>query len=132
MPPTNHADSNIGRGRRASSRQITTGSSGRDPVEIADGLAAAFGRVAVFISANGLQIAGRPQAIANFWDERGYGFDAGIPVNGAPARGAGPESPVRMGETYGGRVVRAVHIGPYSGMEATYRKVDVFFCSPMG
>jgi len=104
----------------------STGSSGREPGEIADGLAAAFGRVAVFVSTNGLQIAGAPQAIANFWDERGYGFDAGIPVNGAPARGAGPESPVRMGETYGGRVVRAVHIGPYTGMEATYRKIDAF------
>jgi effector-binding domain-containing protein len=103
-----------------------TGSSGSDPNEVAAALGAAYGRVAMFISANGLQIDGQPIAIANYWDERGYGFDAGIPVSGAPERGAGPDSPVRMGETYGGRVVRAVHVGPYSGLEETYGVVEAY------
>jgi effector-binding domain-containing protein len=103
-----------------------TGSSGRDADEIGAALGAAYGRVAMFITANGLQIDGQPIAIANYWDERGYGFDAGIPVSGTPARGAGPDSPVRMGETYGGRVVRAVHVGPYTGIQATYAIVEAF------
>ena len=103
-----------------------TGSSGRDAADIGAALGAAYGRVAMFISANGLQIDGQPIAISNYWDERGYGFDAGIPVSGAPARGAGPDSPVRMGETYGGRVVRAVHVGPYTGLEETYALIDAF------
>jgi AraC family transcriptional regulator len=33
---------------------------------------------------------------------------------------------VRMGETYGGRVVRAVHVGPYSDLGKTYEIVDAF------
>jgi effector-binding domain-containing protein len=103
-----------------------TGSSGSDATEIGAALGAAYGRVAMFISANGLQIDGQPIAITNYWDERGYGFDAGIPVSGTPARGAGPDSPVRMGETYGGRVVRAVHVGPYTGLEETYGIVEAF------
>jgi effector-binding domain-containing protein len=103
-----------------------TGSSGRDADEISTALGAAYGRVAMFITANQLQIDGQPIAIANFWDDRGYGFDAGIPVSGTPARGAGPESPVRMGETYGGRVVRAVHVGPYVGLVETYSIVEAF------
>jgi len=103
-----------------------SGSSGRDADEVGTALGAAYGRVAMFITANQLQIDGQPIAIANFWDDRGYGFDAGIPVSGTPARGAGPESPVRMGETYGGRVVRAVHIGPYIGLVETYRIVEAF------
>jgi len=103
-----------------------TGSSGSDPDEIGAALEAAYGRVAMFISSNGLQMDGQPIAINNFWDERGFGFDAGIPVSGAPSRGAGPESPVRMGETYGGRVVRAVHVGPYTGLEETYAIIDAF------
>ena len=103
-----------------------TGSSGRDADEIGAALGAAYGRVAMFISANGLQIDGQPIAITNYWDERGYGFDAGIPVSGTPARGAGPDSPVRMGETYGGRVVRAVHVGPYTTLEETYGIVEAF------
>jgi effector-binding domain-containing protein len=103
-----------------------TGSSGTEPSEISAALGAAYGRVAMFITANELQIDGHPIAIDNYWDERGYGFDAGIPVSNRPARGAGPDSPVRMGETYGGRVVRAVHVGPYVDLRLTYEIVGAF------
>lgn len=103
-----------------------TGSSGSGTEDIGAALGAAYGRVAMFISANRLQMNGPPIAIRNYWDERGYGFDAGIPVSGTPARGAGPDSPVRMGETYGGRVVRAVHVGPYSEHPETYAIIDAF------
>lgn len=103
-----------------------TGDSSREPADIGAALGAAYGRVAVFVAANGLQIDGQPIAINNYWDDRGYGFDAGLPVSGTPTRGAGPGSAVRMGETYGGRVVRAVHVGPYTGLEDTYRKAEAF------
>jgi effector-binding domain-containing protein len=104
----------------------TTGSSSTDPTEIGAALGAAYGQVAVFVTSNGLQLAGPPIAIVNYWDERGYGFDGGIPVSGSLSRGAGPDSPVRMGETYGGRVVRAIHVGPYTGLPETYEKVEAF------
>jgi len=103
-----------------------TGSSGREPADIAAALGAAYGRVAVFVTANGLRLDGHPIAINNYWDDRGYGFDAGIPVGGTPARGTGPDSAVRMGETYGGRVVRAVNVGPYTNLQTTYEKVVAF------
>jgi effector-binding domain-containing protein len=89
-------------------------------------LAAAYGQVLAFVSTNELQLAGQPLAITNYWDDRGFGFDAGIPVDGTPTRGTGPESTVRMGETYGGRVIRAIHVGPYTGLEGTYEKVEAF------
>ncbi len=103
-----------------------TGSSGAGQEEISAAFAAAYGRVVAFVTANGLQLAGPPIAITNFWDERGYGFDAGLPVSGTPNRGVGPDSPIRLGETYGGRVVRAVHVGPYADLETTYAKVEAF------
>jgi effector-binding domain-containing protein len=103
-----------------------TGNSGSDPTEISAALAAAYGRVAAFVATNGLQIAGPPLAITNYRDDRGWGFDAGIPVSGTPARGAGPDSPVQMGETYGGRVVRAVHLGASTGLQASYDKIEAF------
>lgn len=103
-----------------------TGSAGNDPTEISAALAAAYGQVLSYVSTNGLQLAGQPLAITNYWDDRGFGFDAGIPVSGTPGRGAGPGSQVRMGETYGGRVVRAVHVGPYTELESTYRIVEAF------
>ena len=104
----------------------TTGSSGREPGDIAAALGAAYGRVAVFVAANDLQLDGQPIAISNYWDDRGFGFDAGIPVSGTPIRGAGPDSPVRMGETYGGSVVRAVNVGPYTGLEDTHERIYAF------
>ena len=106
-----------------------TGSSSKDPGDIEVALSDAFGKVALFISRNGLQIAGPPLTIANYWDDRGYGFDAGMPVSGSLSRGVGPESPVRMGESYGGRVVRAVHVGPYTEMATTYTKIDAFIAA---
>jgi effector-binding domain-containing protein len=103
-----------------------TGSSGLDPTEISAALAATYGRVLGFVSTNGLQLAGQPLAITNYRDDRGWGFDAGIPVSGTPTRGAGPDSMVRMGEAYGGRVVRAVHVGPYTELASTYAKMEAF------
>lgn len=103
-----------------------TGNSSADPTEISAALAATYGQVLGFVSTNGLQLAGQPFAITNYWDDRGWGFDAGVPVSGTPTRGAGPDSMVRMGETYGGRVVRAVHVGPYTDLASTYAKVEAF------
>ena len=127
MPKIDWSDIEIGI-REIPSKTIaySSGTSGPDSADISAALAASYGRVAIFVSANGLRLAGQPLAITNYWDERGFGFDAGIPVTGAPARGVGPDSPVRMGETYGGRVVRAVHIGPYTGLRKTHEKIQAF------
>ena len=103
-----------------------TSSAGPDATEIAAALAAAYGQVVGFVTTNGLQLAGQPIAITNFRDDRGWGFDAGLPVSGSLSRGVGPDSQVRMGETYGGRVVRAVHVGAYAGLQQTYDKVAAF------
>ena len=103
-----------------------SGSAAGDAAAIASALAEAYGRVVGFVTSNGLQLAGQPIAITNYRDERGWSFDAGLPVSGSPARGVGPDSPVRLGESYGGRVVRAVHVGPYSGLATTYDKVEAF------
>jgi effector-binding domain-containing protein len=127
LPKVDWSDIDIGTTEVSSTTiAYTTGDSSREPADIAAALGAAYGRVAMFVSANGLQIDGQPIAINNYWDDRGYGFDAGLPVSGTPTRGAGPGSAVRMGETYGGHVVRAVHVGPYTGLEDTYRKVEAF------
>jgi effector-binding domain-containing protein len=130
LPDTDWSDIEIGL-ETVPSRTIAyiTGSVPREPAVIADALAEAYGRVAVFVTANGLQLAGSPMAVTNYRDERGYGFDAAIPVDGSPSRGAGPESLVRMGESYGGRVVRAVHAGPYAQLPTTYAKVEAFIAA---
>jgi effector-binding domain-containing protein len=108
---------------------FATGSAGLDADELAEALAAAYGRVAVFATANGLTLSGQPMAVFNYRDDRGFSFDAAIPVDGALSRGVGSESPVRMGESYGGRVVRAVHVGAYGELPLTYDKAKAFIAA---
>jgi effector-binding domain-containing protein len=103
-----------------------TGSAEGTTEDIANALAGAYGRVVAFVATNGLQLTGQPVAITNYRDERGWGFDAGLPVSSPLERGVGTDSAVRMGETYGGPVVKAVHVGPYEGLQQTSNQVEAF------
>ncbi len=130
MPDVDWSDLEIGLTTVPSqTTAYATSSSGPELDEFAEALAAAYGRVAVFATSNGLELAGQPLAVFNYRDDRGFSFDAAIPVEGTLSRGVGPESTVRMGETYGGRVVRAVHVGPYAALAGTYGKVEAFIAA---
>jgi effector-binding domain-containing protein len=103
----------------------TSSTSAVDVQSIGRALAAAFGKVSVFLGEHDLAMAGQPLAITSSRGRRRWVFDAGIPiVGGGPAERAGGE--VRIGSTWGGKVVRAVHTGPYAGLGETYDKVDAF------
>lgn len=127
LPKVDWSDIEIGLGEvRSATIAYAPGTCDASETAIAGALATAFGQVVRFVAANELQLAGHPLAITNYSDERGWSFEAGLPVAGQPARGVGAESTVRMGETYGGRVVRAVHIGPYRRLQETYAKAEAF------
>lgn len=105
-----------------------TGTSSQDTEEIGAALGAAYGQVGVFLAEHGLEQAGAPIAIANHYDkERGYGFDAAIPVNGTPEEEAmAEEGTVKVGQTYGGKVVKTTHKGPYTELVATYEQIEAY------
>ncbi len=127
LPKVDWSDIEIGLGEvRSATIAYAPGTADASETAIAGALATAFGQVVSFVAANELQLAGHPLAITNYSDERGWSFEAGLPVAGQPARGVGAESTVRMGETYGGRVVRAVHVGPYRRLPETYDKAEAF------
>jgi effector-binding domain-containing protein len=104
------------------------GTTSLDPNAIAQALADAYGKIGDFMQANGLEQSDAKVAITRFYDESGWGFEAAIPFKGTDeakakakaANGAG----VKVARSYAGKVVRATHLGPYTGLPDTYRQLE--------
>ncbi len=103
-----------------------SGTSSQDSAAIGAAFAAAYGQVMAFLGEHGLAPAGQPISINKSWDEAGYAFDAGIPIASAPEAEVPEDSPVQIGETYGGTVLKVVHTGAYDGLPATYDKIEAY------
>ncbi len=105
------------------------GQSRPDPDAMSDALGAAYFRILRFIDSNGLSSAGAPLAITHDYDGANLRFEAAIPVTGVtedtPLDGAG----VKIGQSYGGAVVRVPHIGSYKELGATQRKIAAYLAA---
>ena len=103
-----------------------SGSSSQQADEVAAALAEAFGEVYGFMEAQGIELAGQPMAITRGWDERGYLFDAALPVDRLPEQ---TEGRIRAGQSPGGRAVRIVHTGPYGEMLGSYERLSSYMAA---
>jgi effector-binding domain-containing protein len=104
-----------------------SGTSAPDPDAIAAALDRAYATLTAFLEANELRATGEPLAINEFFDESGWGFEAAIPFSGSPAardKAAARDGPVRIGQTYAGRVLRGVYVGPRSTLADAYRQLE--------
>lgn len=101
----------------------------QDPDEIGKALGAAYSQVGRFMKRHRLQPTGPPIAITTAWDASGYSFQAGMTIAAAPEKPIRPGSPVLIGETYGGSVLKAVHTGPYTGLHATYEQILAYMAA---
>jgi len=103
------------------------GTSSLDPDAISKALGAAYTQIGQFIQANGLTQKGAPLAINRFYDESGWGFEAGIPVEGVTDKSrsaASAGSLVKLGHTYAGHALKGVHIGDHSTLPDAYRALE--------
>lgn len=97
-----------------------------DPAAIGKALGEAYGKVLAVMGPLGLEEDGAPLAITRAFDPKGdWVFDAAIPVKAAPTM-APTNDEVKAGATPAGRVVKAVHIGPYADMQKTYASIMAF------
>ena len=96
-----------------------------DVAVVAPILAAAYAEITRFIAANDLDPAGPPVAVNLEW-RTGYTFDAGIPVAGVSDAALSSDGDIRLTTTPGGRVVKAVHVGPRGEVGATFGKIKAF------
>jgi len=93
----------------------------QQPEAIAAALADAYAEVAGFMADSDIEFLGMPMAIARYWDEEGYGFDAAIPArlpDGVELTGN-----VQVGRSPSGSAARAVHYGAYEGLTPSYEKL---------
>ncbi len=100
--------------------------SSTDTKEIGAAIGAAYAKVGAFMKANGLKQAGAPITINTRYDDKGYGFDAGVPIDKSPAKEVPESSAVKVKSTYAGKALKVVMKGPYDGMPATYDKLKSF------
>ena len=95
----------------------------KDVAGIAKVLGESYAEISKFITARKLEVAGAPVAITTRVEDTGYAIDAGIPVKVAPADPVPAGSRVQVTPSYGGRVAKVVHRGPYAGLGATHDKL---------
>jgi effector-binding domain-containing protein len=100
--------------------------SSQDSRDISARIATSYARIGGFMGANGLKQAGPARIINTMWDQKGYLFDAAIPVDREPAQAVPDNSPVKVKKTYAGRALKVVLKGPYSGMPAIYEKLMAY------
>lgn len=100
-----------------------TASSTKDTQAISQAYGVAYEQIGKVIEAQGLEQTGAPIGIDSYWDERGYGFDAAIPVDRTDVE---VQAPVQAGTTYAGRAIRLRHVGSYDGLSASTEKAQAY------
>jgi effector-binding domain-containing protein/uncharacterized protein YndB with AHSA1/START domain len=96
---------------------------------IATTMSQSYFRILSFIKSAGLQVAGAPLSISRAYDGAELRFDVAIPVTGNLAAVSADESGVLIGKTYGGPVLRAIHVGPYNRLTATHAKIAAYIAA---
>lgn len=91
--------------------------------DLAQGLANAFREISAFMSEQGLEMAAQPMAITRAWDERGFRFEAAIPIDRNDVKTSGR---VTLGRSPSGQAVRVVHRGPYETMPVSYERLAAY------
>lgn len=96
-----------------------SGTTTTDVAAITTAFSVAYSKVLAYMEARGVQRSGPNLAIARKWDEQNkvFEYDAGIPAADAKA---GDPGEVKVGTTYAGRALRAVHKGSYTQMAPVY------------
>jgi len=90
---------------------------------IAKKLGDAYGEMMALIGIAKLETNGSPFAVTNKFSlkEMFYSFDAAIPVK--DTKGIIPDGRIKIGKSYEGKVVKAVHIGSYESSAVDYNKI---------
>lgn len=90
-------------------------------------LGAAYSQLTTHLAANSLATSLPPIAITHEYNEESqmWIFDAALIVDGTPVAGA-PDSGIQAGNTYGGLVLRATHVGPYATSQGAYASLIAY------
>lgn len=130
MPKADFADLQV-ETTEATSQLVayTSASTPRDDAAVAAALGKGYGTIGGFLRANRLSMASAPISIATKRSAAGYEFEPAIVIDRAPERTIAAESPVQVKQTYGGKVLKVTHTGPYGRLTDTYDKVTAYLAA---
>ncbi|MDJ0698410.1 MAG: SRPBCC family protein [Woeseiaceae bacterium] len=100
-----------------------------EPAAMSEALGDAYFEVLGFIDEHGLTEAGAPLSILRGFVGSSMNFDAAIPVRGLDPATPRDGSPVRIGRTYAGPVIRVKHVGSYRTLGETQRKIASYLAA---
>jgi effector-binding domain-containing protein len=98
-------------------------SSAAAPNAIANAYMDGFAKIAKFMAKRKLHQKGAPLGIDGAATPAGYSFDAGIPVDRGDVASA---DDVRVTQSYAGKALKTIHIGPYDGLPKTDAKLRAY------
>ena len=98
--------------------------SGNTNEDLSSVIGDAYSQITTFMNANGIDFAGMPMTITRSWEDSLWEFDAAIPVTIDAIEGETGE--IQLGQTYAGKVVKYIQVGPYDQGEASYALLDAY------
>lgn len=113
----------------ASDIAYRTTTSTPEPAAISEAMGDAYFEILTFIDRQGLAEAGAPMSITRSFSGGKLLFDAAIPVRGISQSTPRDGSPVKLGRTYAGNVIRVRHIGSYRTLGETHRKIAAYLAA---
>lgn len=96
---------------------------------MSEAMSDAYFQILRFIDARELEVAGAPLSITRTFSGAEITFDSAIPVRGVTETTRLDGSPVRLGRTYDGPVIRVKHVGSYQTLTATHRKISAYLAA---
>jgi effector-binding domain-containing protein len=81
----------------------------------------AFKQLNTFIERQGLKPAGSSMTIYTATDDKGFSFQAAVPIEAAPANP--PRGDLAIGKSPSGKALKFVHRGSYDSMDSTYEAI---------
>ncbi|HET9904483.1 MAG TPA: GyrI-like domain-containing protein [Xanthobacteraceae bacterium] len=86
-----------------------------------------FKSIGDYIARTGLKRAGPALTVYLSTDDTGFQYEAGIPIEAAPADA--PRGDIEVGTTPSGKMLKFVHRGSYDSMDTTYEAITNFLDS---
>jgi effector-binding domain-containing protein len=81
----------------------------------------AFKQLNTYAERQGLQPAGSSMTIYTSTDDKGFSFQAAVPIESAPANP--PRGDLAIGKSPSGKALKFVHRGSYDSMDSTYEAI---------
>jgi effector-binding domain-containing protein len=97
-----------------------------EPAAISKGYAEGYGEIAKFMAQHKLRQAGVPVGIDGEMTATSFTFEPGIPIDRGDVTGT---DTIQVVQSYAGKALQTVYVGPYDGLAAAYDKFRAFIAA---